>query len=81
LASALSSARVETVLIAGSIRIGSAPAGPKTSYPTGMGASPQLQANVINFIDGDLTLGTDANRSDMGASGSRGGISEIDNAK
>ena len=39
---------VETVLSAGSIRIGSAPAGPDTSYPTGMGVPCQVQANVID---------------------------------
>ena len=41
--------------MAGSIRIGSAPAGPEHSYPTGTGVPRQLQANVFASINGDPT--------------------------
>ena len=52
------------MLIAGSIRIGSALAGPHTSYPTGMFVPHQLHANMADLMEGELASVTDVSRSD-----------------
>jgi hypothetical protein len=56
---------VETVLSAGSIRIGSAPAGPDISYSTGTGVPRQLHAIVIGPVDRELGSATAATLADM----------------